>query len=69
MADSLSVFDEHYQVEYRRLMLKKRFSYPLVPGSEELVGANSTFARNASGLSRLLFKTGPDVFTKMARGY
>jgi len=22
MADSLSVFDEHYQVEYRRLMLK-----------------------------------------------
>jgi len=23
MADSLSVFDEHYQVEYRRLMLKK----------------------------------------------
>jgi len=30
MADSLSVFDEHYQVEYRRLMLKKiGFSYPL----------------------------------------
>jgi len=37
MADSLS--DEHYQVEYRRLMLRKiGFSYPLVPGSEELVG-------------------------------
>lgn len=39
MADSLSMFDEHYQVEYRRLMLKKLgFSDPAVPDSDELVG-------------------------------
>ncbi len=39
MADSLAMFDEHYQVEYRRLMLKKLgFSDPAVPDSDELVG-------------------------------
>jgi uncharacterized protein YdiU (UPF0061 family) len=38
MVDSLVMFDEHYQNEYRRLMLKKLgFAYPTVPDSNKLL--------------------------------
>jgi len=54
------VFDEHYQVEYRRLMLKKGFLIRSA-GLRGTCGL-TTFARNQVGYPTS-FKTDPDVFT------